>query len=198
MENREIRSINVTDINVEKNDNDCILKGYVNKYNTRSQYMGFYEEIRIGAFDKSLENRDILALYGHDYNKPLGRLGNNLNLRSDDVGLYFELRINPNVSWSKDTYELVKDGTLQGMSFGFTCNDDNWSKDGEGNSLRSINDLTLYEVSVVTEPAYLDSSVSCRSFTEYQEKEANELQKQEELRDLRKYLELQEIENSIL
>jgi HK97 family phage prohead protease len=177
MDKREVRNINLEDLEVQKNETDCILRGYVNKYEKRSEYMGFYEEIRQGAFDKSLKGDNILALYGHDYNKPLGRMGANLTLRSDEVGLYFELRINPNVSWAKDTYELVKDGVLQGMSFGFSCNDDDWKTDNEGNSVRSIKDLSLYEISVVSSPAYLDSNVSCRSFEEYR----NKLQTQKDL-----------------
>ena len=180
---KEIRSINLQDINTEMNENECILKGYVNKYNTRSQDLGgFYEEIRKGAFDDSLQDNQVLALYGHDYNKPLGRLGANLSLRSDDIGLYFELRVNPNVSWAKDTYELVKDGVLTGMSFGFCCKDDDWNEEN-GNAIRSVNKAELFEISVVSSPAYLDSSVSCRSYEQYKEgiktKEERELKKKQ-------------------
>ena len=180
---KEIRSINLQDIKTEMNENECILKGYVNKYNTRSQDLGgFFEEIRKGAFDDSLQDNQVLALYGHDYNKPLGRLGANLNLRSDDVGLYFELRVNPNVTWAKDTYELVKDGVLTGMSFGFCCKDDDWNEEN-GNTIRSVNKAELFEISVVSSPAYLDSSVSCRSYKQYKEgiktKEERELKKKQ-------------------
>lgn len=180
--NKEIRSININDISTETNENECILKGYVNKYNTRSQNLGgFVEEIRQGAFDESLKNNDILALYGHDFNKPLGRMGANLDLRSDEQGLYFELRINPAVTWAKDTYELVKDGVLNGMSFGFSCENDEWSYTEDGTDLRSINKLNLFEISVVSSPAYLDSTVSCRSYEEHKEElkkhKENELRK---------------------
>ncbi|BDR75765.1 HK97 family phage prohead protease [Clostridium tetani] len=169
--NKEIRNINLQDINVETTEDECILKGYVNKYNTRSQNLGgFYEEIRQGAFDDSLTKNNILALYGHDYNKPLGRLGNNLELKSDDIGLYFELRINPKVSWAKDTYELVKDGVLNGMSFGFCCEDDEWIDDN-GKCVRNINKLDLFEISVVSSPAYVDSTVSCRNYEQHKQNE---------------------------
>lgn len=191
---KEIRNINLENINIESKEDECILKGYVNKYNTRSQDLGgFYEEIRQGAFEDSLSKNNILALYGHDYNKPLGRINSNLQLRSDDTGLYFELRINPNVSWAKDTYELVKDGVLQGMSFGFRCVEDDWTEENDGMFLRSINKLDLFEISVVSSPAYLDSSVSCRSFDEHKA----EAKKIKEFEELRKFLELQEIENEL-
>jgi hypothetical protein len=37
------------------------------------------------------------------------------------------------------------------MSFGFTVKRDSWSKDGQ---VRTLEDVTLYEVSLVSQPAY--------------------------------------------
>jgi HK97 family phage major capsid protein len=49
------------------------------------------------------------------------------------------------------------------MSFGMAVSGDKWEKRGDGTYERSINDLTLAEVSVVRNPAYVQSSIQARS-----------------------------------
>lgn len=163
---------NILGINIKENDteiNDLIIEGYINKYNTRSEYMGFFEEIEKGAFDKSLnENEFIPMLYNHDGDKILGSTrSGTLNLSSDDIGLKFELKINPKVSYAKDVYELVKSGDIRGCSFGFFVNKDEWKTLDNGINLRIIKDLTLNEVTITPYPAYKTSEASCRSFNNF-------------------------------
>lgn len=47
------------------------------------------------------------------------------------------------------------------MSFGFTVDSDDWAKDANGTPQRTITKVdALYEVSVVTMPAYQETSVA--------------------------------------
>lgn len=173
--NKEIRAIKLKDVSVDECQGAYKLQGYITKYNSRSQFMGFYEEIKAGAFDESLATNDFIpALYNHDSDKILGSTrSGSLILESDDEGLKFELRINPQVSYAKDVFELVKAGDVQGCSFGFIADDDEWTTDADGNDLRYIKKARLYEVTITAMPAYLDSEVTvCRSYDKFKAEQA--------------------------
>lgn len=195
---KEIRKFIATDLETrtEENSSEKIITGYINKFNTRSQYMGFYEEVRNGAFDKTLsDGHNIYAMYNHDSNMILGSTrSGSLKLNTDNIGLHFELRINPNISYASDIAELVKSGDLEGCSFGFWVTDDEWTRTEDKIDLRIIKELELIEVTITPFPAYLDSEASCRSF----ELHNKEVEKTKELRKLEKEIELLEIEVELL
>lgn len=195
---KEIRKFIATDLETrtEENSREKIISGYINKFNTRSQYMGFYEEVANGAFDKTLaDGHNIYAMYNHNSDKILGSTrSGSLKLNVDDVGLHFELRINPNISYASDIAELVKSGDLEGCSFGFWVTDDEWTYTEDKVDLRIIKEVELIEVTITPFPAYLDSEASCRSFELHNE----ELKKAKELRELEKEIELAEIEAELL
>ncbi|MGL4571799.1 MAG: HK97 family phage prohead protease [Clostridium sp.] len=191
---KEIRKLIATDLetrNIEDSE-EKIISGYINKFNTRSQYMGFYEEVDKGAFDKTLaDGHNIYAMYNHDTNMILGSTrSGSLKLNVDNIGLHFELRINPNLTYANDIAELVKSGDLEGCSFGFWVNDDEWTYTEDKIELRVIKELELIEVTITPFPAYLDSEASCRSY----ELHNQEVEKIKELREIEKEIELIEIE----
>lgn len=173
MKDKEIRKIIATDLEVRQasEDEDKVISGYINKFNCRSQYMGFYEEVSEGAFDKTLaDGHNIFAMYNHNNNLILGSTrGGSLRLNTDKVGLRFELKINDNISYARDLYELVRSGDVDGCSFGFYVRDDSWSLTEEGIDLRTIKEVELIECTITPFPAYLDSEASCRSYEEYKE-----------------------------
>lgn len=169
---KEIRSIILTSLETrETEENSKVIKGYINKFNTRSQYMGFYEEVQLGAFDKTLaDGHNIFAMYNHNSDMILGSTrANSLTLKVDDIGLAFELRVNDNISYAKDLYELVNEGTVDGCSFGFYVVDDSWQTTSEGIDLRIIKEIELLEATITPFPAYLDSSASVRSYEKFKE-----------------------------
>jgi HK97 family phage prohead protease len=182
---KEIRNIIVTELEARavKDSSEKIVKGYINKFNTRSQYMGFYEEVAIGSFDKTLaDGHNIFAMFNHDSDKILGSTrANSLKLSIDEVGLAFELRINDKISYANDLYELVNEGTIDGCSFGFYVIDDSWVTTAEGIDLRIIKEIELIEATLTAFPAYLDSQASCRSFDKFEESKG----KDEEIRLLK-------------
>jgi phage head maturation protease len=53
-------------------------------------------------------------------------------------------------------------GDIDGMSFGFRVTKQEWDESGEV-PLRTIREVELFEVSVVTFPAYADTEVALRS-----------------------------------
>lgn len=173
---REIRRFIVTDIETRAENEANIITGYVAKFNSLSQYLGFYETISPDAFNKTLaDGHNIFALYNHDYDKLLGSTATNtLQLNVDNVGLRFTLSINSNISYAKDTYELVKSGQIQGCSFGFICNNDSWSLQEDGSDLRTLLDVQLLEITLTPYPAYTSTEATCRSYNEYKDKVENE------------------------
>ncbi|MDK0871146.1 HK97 family phage prohead protease [Clostridium perfringens] len=195
---KEIRKIIVTDLETRtlEDTEEKVISGYINKFNTRSQYLGFFEEVLPGAFDKTLaDGHNIYAMYNHNSDMVLGSTkSGSLKLNTDEVGLHFELKINSNISYANDLYELVSNGDIDGCSFGFYVLDDEWTYTEDKVDLRKVKEVELIEVTITPFPAYLDSEANCRSF----ELHNKEVEKAKELRDLEKEIELLEIEAELL
>lgn len=155
------------DASIEANeDGSMTVRGYVNETNKYSHMLGreqkFREVIKPGVWERALNKaKEVFFLAEHDKTKILASTRNgSLELREDQRGLYMEARISP-TSWGKDYYQLIKDGILQNMSFGFRATKDSWRNMGDYFE-RTVNELELFEVSVVRDPAYASSSISAR------------------------------------
>lgn len=151
------------------------LTGYAAVFNKLSQDLGgFVEQIRAGAFSKSLTYGDpIRALYEHDNNKLLGNTrSGTLKLFEDTKGLRFELDL-PATTYAQDLGVLVERGDIAGMSFGFTVppGGDNWEV-RSGVLTRDLIDVRLSEITVTANPAYLDTEVAKRSMEAFHANEA--------------------------
>ena len=149
-----------------------MIRGYASVFNSWSQDLGgFREMIMPGCFARSLANGDdVVALFNHDPSMLLGRRSSGTLTASEDAtGLLVEIKP-PNTSTGRDVMELVKRGDLKGMSFAFTLpnpkTDQKWTR-GEGGDLREIYRANLHDVSVVTDPAYTDTSVGVRSLNQW-------------------------------
>lgn len=166
LKNIELR---MNSFNVIENDDEgkLIVSGYVNETGKQSHLLGnkkkFKETIQKGAFTRALKKgNDIHFLAEHDENKILASTRNgSLKLVEDERGLLMTAEIS-DTSYGRDYHTLIKDGILRNMSFGFSVDKDNWNRGNDGTYTRDISDLTLYEVSVVTNPAYPQSSISAR------------------------------------
>lgn len=171
-------------------NNSMVITGYITKFNTISQFMGFYETVSANAFDATLaDGHNIWGLYNHDFDKVLGSTKTgSLVLEIDNIGLKFSLTLNPNISYANDVYQLVKSGEVEGCSFGFVCNEESWSMQEDGSDLRTLLNVTLLEVTITPIPAYLDSEANTRSFDKH--KLELEQAKQNEIRKKKLLLEL--------
>ena len=149
-------------------DGRLTLTGYAVRYNTLSVDLGgFRETILPGAFDKVLSRQrgkqDVVALFNHDPNQLLGRTSSGtLELSSDEKGLRYSVVL-PNTELGRTIAELTARGDLRGSSFAFTVDakGESWTPGEDGKPRRSIREVTgLYDVSVVTHPAYPSSTTS--------------------------------------
>ena len=119
----------------------------------------FTERVARGAFDSSLGN-NISLLVGHDSRDLLANTKSGLlQLRSDDHGLAFEVTLPANNQRAQDVRSLVTAGVLSEMSFGFQVIADSWS----GNN-RTLQKISLREISIVSEGAYPQTLAEARHF----------------------------------
>lgn len=142
---------------------DLFIEGYFSVFNTNYDlWDGASESIAEGAFSDTL-GRDIRALIDHETRLVLGRSkAGTLELREDSHGLWGKIRINPNDTDAMNLYERVKRGDVDQCSFGFEILSEDTDIKDDGSVHWTIKKVRLYEVSVVTFPAYEETSVSAR------------------------------------
>ena len=152
----------------EKEDR-MLVEGYAIVFNSESRDLGgFTEVVKENALDDALmRNTDVLALYGHDYQNVLGRQSaGTLSLEKDNRGIKFTLDL-PNTQLGRDVYTLVERGDLKGNSFGFTVEKDSWEKKGD-KVIRTIEQVReLFEISIVSLPAYEATELTKRSYEDF-------------------------------
>jgi HK97 family phage prohead protease len=143
-----------------------LMVGYAAKYDKLSQDLGgFFEKLAPGCFRDVMED-DCRCLRNHDDDNLLGRVSaGTLELSLDDVGLRYQCDL-PDTTCGRDTAELIRRRDMKGSSFQFNIAMDGADWDWDGPSpLRTITRIgKLYDVSPVTNPAYLDTDVDMRSF----------------------------------
>lgn len=132
----------------------------------RGKLITFTETIAPGAFREAISSRqDTLALINHDANRILGRVGNGtLRLRETASGdLEFEVDP-PDTSYARDLQVSIARGDMGGASIGFLPAPDGyrWSDDRKSVLITKI--ATLFDISVVSRPAYRGTSVGFRSY----------------------------------
>ena len=168
MTQREIRTVPATlEIRADA-DKPPVVAGIAAPFDSESRNLGgFTEKIQRGAFKRSLEESEIIhALWNHDTGAPLGSTrSGKLDLRETDAGLEFELdarRMTP------QQLDAVADGDMR-MSFGFSTKADQWEDRDDDDPLRTLLDVDLFEISMVTQPAYEDTAVAKRSLDEHRQ-----------------------------
>lgn len=144
-------------------DDKRYIEGYFVRFDDKYQLWDkTYETISPNAFDNTL-NRDIVSLWNHDSNYPLGRTTNGtLNLRVDNVGLFGTVEINSEDSFAMDAYARVQRKDVKQCSFGFDIIKETTITHEDGATEFRLEELLLYEVSPVTFPAYELTSISAR------------------------------------
>jgi hypothetical protein len=147
---------------LEVREESRTIAGYAAVFNSETDIGGmFREQIAPGAFKPSL-SADVRALFDHDTAHVLGRTkAGTLRLREDDRGLAVEIDL-PDTQVGRDLRESMSRGDIDGMSFGFRVTKQDWDESGD-TPLRTIREVELFEVSVVTFPAYADTEIALRS-----------------------------------
>lgn len=123
---------------------------------------GYMERINAGA----VELDEVVHSYiNHNPEKILGRTDNGtLELNNSDQGLEYNAAV-PDTSYGRDLLVNLESRNIQGSSFTFTVPDggDRVWQDKDGKIYREIDNLTLYEVGPVTNPAFRQTSAELRS-----------------------------------
>lgn len=137
--------------------------GYAVLYNQEANVHDFWiETIAPGAFDKSLQERDVLAVHSHDTGRVVGRKNaGTLSLRSDAKGLSFENPL-PDTSDGRDLAVQIERGDIAGMSFGFRAIKQEWDDSTEP-PRRTILEGELYEITYTPLPVWQQTEVGLRS-----------------------------------
>lgn len=159
---RQLRSVFSEFQTRTEEDGDLYISGYFSVFNSNYElWSGATESIAENAFDGALAD-DIRCLIDHETRLVLGRTkSRTLTLKTDSRGLWGEVRINQNDQDAMNLYERVKRGDVDQCSFGFDILDEEF--EDKGDSVHwTIKKVKLYEVSIVTFPAYTDTSVSAR------------------------------------
>lgn len=143
-------------------DGEMYISGYFAVFNSEYEmWPGAVESVAETAFDGALSD-DIRCLINHETRLVLGRnKAGTLTLKTDARGLWGEVKINPNDQDAVNLYERVKRGDVDQCSFGFDILDEEFEDRGDLVKW-TIKKVKLYEVSVVTFPAYEETSVSAR------------------------------------
>lgn len=169
MNEKRIYRINGLEAREATADEPAIIRGYAAVFNSRSVDLGgFVEIIKPGAFGRSLINDpDVRATIDHEGGlTTLGRTRNNtLRLWEDEQGLGVQI-IPPDTQAGRDVVTLVRRGDVDQMSFMFRVPEggDEWRSD-DGQMIRTLREVDINDgdVSIVTYPAYPQTSVEARA-----------------------------------
>lgn len=159
----EYRAFRAETLNLDEAGTAKRIVGYAAVFDKLSEDMwGFREQIARGAFRKTLQEANVRALLEHDPRWLLGSSqSKTLRLVEDDHGLHVEIDP-PDTSAGRDVVESLRRGDLSAMSFGFRAIKEKWETKDE-KPLRVLQEVALYDVSLVAFPAYPDTSVALRS-----------------------------------
>lgn len=157
----QVRS-SMSNFKTRKDDGKLYISAYFSVFNSEyKMFDGYIERVAPEAFDETLAS-DIRCLIDHETRLVLGRTkSGTLTLKVDNRGLWGEVEINPNDQDAMNLYERVKRGDVDQCSFGFDILEEDF--EDLGNVVRwTIKKVKLYEVSIVTFPAYEETSATAR------------------------------------
>lgn len=138
---------------------------------------------RAFAYRVEKPDEDIHLLVGHSYDRPLAsRSAGTLHLKDADDALTFEAVISEEmerVSWVQDILAAISANLIVGLSPGFRIPPERAVREAEkieeeaydpprgnfGAIIRTIFAALLYEISLVTRPAYQEGQVEMRNWT---------------------------------
>ena len=172
MNKLERRALEAVELRAESPGNDDempALVGHAAVFDRLSEDLGgFRERIAPGAFEATLAEDDIRALINHRDEYVLGRnRAGTLRLAEDDEGL--SVRIEPpETSYARDLVASIERGDISGMSIGFRTITDEWNME-DGEPVRTLKAVRLYDVSPVTFPAYPATDVALRALTAFRD-----------------------------
>ena len=170
---RERRIFDIEDLEVRADgDSPPEIHGHAIRYGVWSQDLGgFRERIMPGAARKTIGEADIRALINHDPTLILGRnKAGTLDLSEDDRGIRNVMRPE-DTSYARDLILNMRAGNITQQSFGFRTIRDEWREPAQATKKdglweRDVIELQLFDVSIVTFPAFTQTQAHVRSIAE--------------------------------
>jgi HK97 family phage prohead protease len=131
------------------------VEGYGSVFNNEDSWGDI---VAPGAFKRSLEHHRSVnsmpaMLWQHDQNDPIGVW---TSMEEDQYGLRIKGKIVMGTQRGAEAFELLKAGAIRGLSIGFTTQ--KYAYD-EKSDVRTVLDVDLWEVSLVTFPANPEAQV---------------------------------------
>lgn len=147
------------------------VSGYAAVFNQETNIAGMFREvIAPGAFKNALTRDDVVFLINHD-GLPLARTrSGTLALSEDGRGLKMETML---IATDPDVERIVpkmQRGDLDKMSFAFRAIKQEWDDSGDI-PLRTIIEAELFDVSIVTDPAYQGTEIGLRSLDHFRKQQ---------------------------
>lgn len=161
---KEIRSFAFTRAAADAPDSRKLI-GHAAVFGEVTDIGGWFREvIAPGAFQRSIQDDDIRALFNHNPDFVLGRnTAGTLTLSEDDTGLKTVIDP-PDTQVARDLAVSIERGDISQMSFAFQVLDEEWQRgEDQDLDLRTIKRVRLYDVSPVTFPAYEGTDIALRS-----------------------------------
>lgn len=155
----------------DENGGDIVGLGapFFDAKDTRTEYRlwdNAVERFMPGAFDETVKQDDIRASFNHDLNQLLGRTkSGTLSLSVGKEGLRYHIK-RANTQVFADVSEMISRGDVDGSSVWMRVLSETWrteQQDGEREmEIREINEVKLFEVGPVADPAYTATSADTR------------------------------------
>ena len=182
--------IRLKDVNLEYDNDAKRIGGYINVVERSSEVMyshkdckWFKETMQSGVFKRALQkNQSVPLLLEHDWDKQVAHTNDGtLELREDSIGLRFDAVV------SEDTYKEIEKKGITSCSFGFKINEQQKEPVNTKLEKRYVTNIDLFEVSLVSNPAYVGSLVEKRALEDaLKEEEVEEVRKKEEIEEKEK------------
>ena len=190
--------IRLKDVNLEYDNDAKRIGGYINVVERSSEVMyshkdckWFKETMQSGVFKRALQkNQSVPLLLEHDWDKQVAHTNDGtLELREDSIGLRFDAVV------SEDTYKEIEKKGITSCSFGFKINEQQKEPVNTKLEKRYVTNIDLFEVSLVSNPAYVGSLVEKRALEDaLKEEEVEEVREKEEIKEQEKKSESSEKE----
>lgn len=148
---------------VRADDDGVLVEGYAAVFNQATSIGSYFREvIAPGAFSEAIGRDDVVFLINHE-GLPLARTrSGTLELSQDDHGLKIRTRLDAEDPDVRSIIGKMKRGDLDKMSFAFMPEVQEWDETGDM-PLRTIRKAALFDVSIVTTPAYDGTEIGLRS-----------------------------------
>lgn len=150
----------------ESDENTGIVEGVPIVFEQPTDIGGWFEEtIARGAISEDVL-RDVAFFYNHDLNtKPLARTRTGkLVFTIENDGVHMNTKLNLKRNDSNDLYIAIQDGDIDGMSFMFRVEGEEWTGLDTDYPKRRITKIGyVQEVSAVNYPAYMGTSINARA-----------------------------------